>query len=438
MQQLLSIDYTPTIQYITDSKSFSLNFDGTPILKSKYFDYKNLFTFINYDLNSLSIDLNNLYQNNFEDSLNAKKSLDKISIHLKNIFSISFFPATIAFIQTDYTEHIRHKLYFSSSTYEEKEILKTSYLTFLKNLYNITPDLEFENIYSSKYFEDLFTQHIVPTSQTNAPITELSPRNIPPYTLFSLQKKFRHYLNWNISKNEAYRLAQKNNRQTQLEYQNLIESALKKAKNECSFSEQIALGLYESEKSQKDLNITFTAHTQAKCPPPSIPPFPLVYEKNILIDFSYIPQNTNETAYTFDHLEAILMIDMFYFLRSKRYTFQCPKCNKIFNNNRASFYCSKSCKDAHRQHIINSCLPWKEIEKIRKKINARTKKGIYNQYHAQNILHEYKQILDLYLNKKIDTSTAMKEISKLNEIIKSEYQKIKNNKIYGLSSTNES
>lgn len=449
--QEICFDYTPTIRFITDEKIFSLCFDNYTIIESEPFNYEILFDFLNYDLTAFSEQLSIFYNLTDNNSSDFQDYFNKISEQVKKIFKITkhqyLAVIVVAFIEADYTEYIRHKYHFAESTIERNE-LKNKYLIFLKQLYisNSYPKFQItskknspkEDLLLERYFNDLFEVKIAPFSHIQGPVLEFTPYAKPPYLLNKLKDKLRLYLSGSIDKTESYRLRYQDT-QTRLEYLTLVASALSKQSFQLSFSEKNALSIYESKKyeeakkkeiEQKNGNDKiYEKKEKTKCPSPCIPPYPLDTEHNIALDLSYIPRKQKEIAYSFEHLESILILEMFYFIRSSHYVFQCPRCGKYFESTRIQFFCTPRCRDAHRQYVISSCPPWKEIEKIRKKIGARAKNQKHTHSQTFKIMKPFEDILSRYKNEEIDVTTALAEIDKANQEIDYKYRY---DKIYGI------
>lgn len=449
--QEMGTDYTPHIQYITDTENISLICDNVHLLEKAPFNYERLFRFVNFNFEYFTSDLNAFYNIEFENINEFHSYFWKTNEYLKQIFSISHVTFTRTFLQMDYTEHSRHKI-LDASTREDIKQTEKHFLQFMENLYNIQsldktvdgndmPPI-CDDTYTENYFKDYFKTNILSYTQVQGSIPTIITSNMPPHNLLLLQKKLLNYFSWDITRNEYYRLKYQN-QQTDMEFRQLIETVNRKIKAskkdkdnnknkvKLSLSERTALKL---EKDRYSFTKTYpnksydNLFSSKEITSPGVPPYKLTYWENINTDFSHISSTLQENAYTFNHIEGILFLDMHYFIKSKHFTFQCPNCSIIYESNRMKFYCSSECKNRHRDYIITNCKPWNEYEKIRKKLYARQKNGSYTHRQHDEILNNFRKILNLYFQGKIDEHSALNRLETENTQIDS---KFRYDKIYG-------
>lgn len=436
--QEITVDYSTKIQYITDTTNLTIKYGNYDIFPSSPMCYTRLFNFLNYDLLSFSNDLIDFYAIKSDDISEFISEFTKIALHLKKILGVSHLPAIISFIQSDYTQYVKNKYIFSYSI-SEQETIKNEYFRFLSTLYMLSPKPHdtyilgsfdvFADTYTQNYFKVLFDTQVTPFKPT-LPITQDMTEDQKPHynNLYTIQKKFHLYLSLNMSSTESYRL-QRTDLQTRIEFQNLIASVQNKSPKDYTFSEKIAQQIYNSKKSQEKYCVMYPKSNTA--PHPSIPPYPLLDNAEIILDLEYLPQNAKEVAYICRHIEDILLLDMFHFIRSGHYTFQCPSCNQMHENNRLQFYCCDSCKNKHREYIKFSCAPWKEYEIIRKKIMARKRRGTYTQKQYTNYNSIFTEILDTFLQGKIGSLDTLQLLSDANAKMDGEFQKLRYDKYCG-------
>lgn len=438
----IGTNHTPYIQYITDATSLTIRCDNLTLLNAVPFDYERLFLFINDDLKSFTSDLQNLYEKAFEHFTDFECFVNIITNHLTEIFSISNIVFTRAFIQEDYMEHIRHKM-VNATTNTERATIKKLFLQFMANLYKLpateTKPIDdnslgiFDDRFSKTFFEDVFRTNILPYFQLQGPVPTLITGSEPPYNLLLLQNRIRSYLSWDINRNESYRLRMPSN-QTYAENIQLIEQAKNKPSSQHTLSERTAWRLHMSQQAFKNKypeKSYLDLFPLPKRPRPSQPPYTFDYWKDIKLDFSHV-SSCNETAYTFNHVEGILFLDMCRFIQSNHFTFRCPQCRDYCENNRLTFYCNNSCKNKHRNKIIKNCRPWQKAEKMRKKIYARYLNKSYDVHTYQNYSDEISAILNRFFNGEQDATTVLDFLETKDRAIQQEFEKMHETKIYGV------
>lgn len=437
--QELGVDYTIRIKYITEQKSHRIICEDKTVFEQKQFNYKRLFNFINFDMTVFSEDLISLYECDPNNLFVFKVHFDKINKHVKKIFGFSDLVITRYFIQTDYIEHIKHAINDMQTVEDEK--LKEQCLNFFTGLYRVhnnsekitvEPPLDY---LSRNYIEDLYNSKIEPFTRIKGPLdTTSNPK--PPHILYALQKSCINYLHLDVSSNEARRL-QADNHLAQAEYQQLVYTARKKSENNRNFSEKVAWNIFLSKESQKNMKkkelISKHSDNQANKAYPRRYEYTFPHVVNIQLALEYMPNFSHVFAYYIDTLEAILILDMYYLVKSKHFVFCCPHCGKFFDNVHANArFCCTSCKNKHQETIKSSCAPWKTYERIRKKLYAQ-RKSKYSITTKESLEYGSKlnDSIHSFFNLKIDANEANNTLLLIEKDIDKRVKTIKYNSKIG-------